>query len=284
MKLALIKTDFDIIKLKIESIKTKECLEYGNLINLEYINNEKKQFEYLENCYESLKNMIINLSKPYNFNLWRKIANIILKNIFIILRNNKFTIIQNKDDKVLTQLEKYFNNLKSEMNVKYKKNNKYKIVNELPIFQNIEKKLDKYKKELNSKTNTNINKNISQAADEESAYNLIVIYDKDKPDIIASLSIDFLFFLKEKSNQINHFDEKLLNFLSFGEKLQGKSKFNGKQLVEMLENPIKYQQKILIKTDNLFDLRNNKINEFRKDIKYDDEKLKEISKFEKRKN
>ena len=36
MKLALIKTDFDIIKLKIESIKTKECLEYGNLINLEY--------------------------------------------------------------------------------------------------------------------------------------------------------------------------------------------------------------------------------------------------------
>ena len=35
MKLALIKTDFDIIKLKIESIKTKECLEYGNLINLE---------------------------------------------------------------------------------------------------------------------------------------------------------------------------------------------------------------------------------------------------------
>ena len=51
----------------------------------------------------------------------------------------------------------------------------------------------------------------------------------------------------------------------------------------MLENPIKYQQKILIKTDNLFDLRNNKINEFRKDIKYDDEKLKEISKFEKEK-
>jgi len=118
------------------------------------------------------------------------------------------------------------------------------MVNELPICQNIEKKLDKYKKELNSITNTNINKNISQAADEES-YNLILIYNKDKPDIIASLSIDFLFFLKEKSNQINHFDEKLLNFLSFGEKLQGKSKFNGKELVEMLENPIKYQQKIL---------------------------------------
>ena len=121
MKLALIKTDFDIIKLKIESIKTKECLEYGNLIILEYINNEKKQFEYLENCYESLKNMIINLSKPFHFNLWRKIANIILKNIFIILRNFKFTIIHKKDDKVLTQLEKYFNNLKSEINVKYKK-------------------------------------------------------------------------------------------------------------------------------------------------------------------
>ena len=114
----------------------------------------------------------------------------------------------------------------------------------IQIFQNIEKKLDKYKKELNSITNTNINKNISQAADEES-YNLILIYNKDKPDIIASLSIDFLFFLKEKSDQINHFDEKLLNFLSFEEKPQGKRKFNGKELVEMLENPIKYQQKIL---------------------------------------
>ena len=290
------------------------------------------------------------------------------------------------------------------------------------------------------KTNENKNKNIadiSQAADKERSYNLIVIYNKDKPDITASLSIDFLFFLKEKGNQIDHFDENLLNFLLFNEiniiendeikidekkndslliedinedkkkeirineknnikvnkivkidkefkrystqikgikknaegenishkriirslnmpvkkindkkeekdeikignislnntdkkaikniqiikqskeinekeeknnqtkteknnknenehnlikgklnkKYEGNIKFNGKELIEMLESPIKFQQKILKITDNLFDLRNNKINEFKKDIKYD-EMLKEISKFEKNK-
>ena len=386
--------------------------------------------------------MIINLSNPYNFNFWRKITNIILKNIFIILRNNKFTITQEKDDKVLSQLEKNFYNLKSELKEKYENSNMHIKINKLPICETISIKIGKYKAELPKKKKTNENKNkniadISQAADKERSYNLIVIYNKDKPDITASLSIDFLFFLKEKGNQIDHFDENLLNFLLFNEiniiendeikidekksellkkedikedkkkainineknnvkvnkivkiekkikryptqikeikknveegniphktiirslnkpvknnydkkeekdeikignislnnkykkviknikiikqskeinekeeknnqtkteknnknennpnlikgklnkKYEGKIKFNGKELIEMLESPIKFQQKILKITDNLFDLRNNKINEFKKDIKYD-EMLKAISKFEKNK-
>ena len=430
MKVTSIKTDFDIIELKIKLIKTQECLEYGNIINLEYINNEKKKVEYLENYHKSLKNMIIKLSNPYNFNFWRKKTNIILKNIFIILRNNKFTITQEKDDKVLSQLEKNFYNLKSELKAKYQNSNKHIKINKLPTSENISKKIDKYKTELNPKKKTKINiADISQAADKE--------INKDKSDITALLSIDFLFFLKEKGNQIDHFEEKLLNFLLFNEiniiendeikidekksellkkedikedkkkainineknnvkvnkivkiekkikryptqikeikknveegniphktiirslnkpvknnydkkeekdeikignislnnkykkviknikiikqskeinekeeknnqtkteknnknennpnlikgklnkKYEGKIKFNGKELIEMLESPIKFQQKILKITDNLFDLRNNKINEFKKDIKYD-EMLKAISKFEKNK-
>ena len=163
---------------------------------------------------KSLKNVIINLSNPYNFNFWRKISNIILKNIFIILRNNKLTIVQNKDNSILKKLENYFNEKKFELNINNKKYNKYKKGSKNPVFTIIKEKLKKYNNEI--KTNITI-QNISQAADEERSYNLIVIYNKDKPDIIASLSIDFLFFLKEKGNQINHFDEKVLNFLLFNE-------------------------------------------------------------------
>ena len=209
-----IKTDFDIIDLKIKFIKTQECLEYGNLIFLEYINNEKKKVEYLENYNKSLKNMVMILSNPYSFNFWRKITNIILKNIFIILRNNKFIITQKKDNKVLSQLENYFGKLKTKLNEKFKPNNKYKTVDDLPICTIIKTKLRKYKKQSNSTENIT---NISQAADKERSYNLIVIYNNSKPDITASLSIDFLFFLKEKGNQIAHFDEKILNFLLFNE-------------------------------------------------------------------
>ena len=163
---------------------------------------------------KSLKNVIINLSNPYNFNFWRKISNIILKNIFIILRDNKLTIVQNKDNSILKKLEKYLNDKKLELNINNKKYNKYKKGSKNPVLTNIEEKLKIYKNAL--KPNKTI-QNISQAADKERSYNLIVIYNKDKPDIIASLSIDFLFFLKEKGNQINHFDEKELNFLLFNE-------------------------------------------------------------------
>ena len=124
-----------------------------------------------------------------------------------------------------------------ELNINNKKYNKYKKGSKNPVFTNIEEKLKKYKNEI--KTNKKI-QNISQAADKERSYNLIVIYNKDKPDIIASLSIDFLFFLKEKGNQINHFDEKVLNFLLFNEVIINESDIKieneKKDIIEIVES------------------------------------------------
>ena len=77
---------------------------------------------------------------------------------------------------------------------------------------------------------------------------------------------------EEKNNQTktekNNKNENEHNLIKgkLNKKYEGNIKFNGKELIEMLERPIKFQQKILKITDNLFDLRNNKINEFKKDI------------------
>ena len=49
------------------------------------INCIKKKSEYFENIINSLKNAIINLGNPYNYNLRRKLSNIILKNLLVIL-------------------------------------------------------------------------------------------------------------------------------------------------------------------------------------------------------
>ena len=46
----------------------------------------------------------------------------------------------------------------------------------------------------------------------------MITIEKDKTvEIICSLSIDFLFFLKEKDNKFSHFDESLLNYLLFND-------------------------------------------------------------------
>ena len=46
----------------------------------------------------------------------------------------------------------------------------------------------------------------------------MITIEKDKTvEIICSLSIDFLFFLKEKGNKFSHFDESLLNYLLFND-------------------------------------------------------------------
>ena len=67
----------------------------------------------------------------------------------------------------------------------------------------------KIKKEINT------NNNLSDAADKKRDYNLIIIYKDNKPDIISSLSTDFLFYLKEKGNKFNHFDEVILTHILF---------------------------------------------------------------------
>ena len=211
LKVLRIKSDFEIIEVRLNSIEIKEYIKNWNIIHSEYINIANKKIEYLEKYYKSLKNIIINLSNPYNLNFWRKISNIILKNIFIILRNNKLIISQKKDYLILAQLKRTFNNIKAEQNNKDDKvqnvyNNKIKNI------------IDKYENELKPTQNQNTNQNISQAADKVRKFHLIVIYkNKENPDITASLSTDFLFYLKERGNQIDHFDEKLLNYLLFSD-------------------------------------------------------------------
>ena len=112
---------------------------------------------------------------------------------------------------ILAQLKRTFNNIKAEQNNKDDKvqnvyNNKIKNI------------IDKYENELKPTQNQNTNQNISQAADKVRKFHLIVIYkNKENPDITASLSTDFLFYLKERGNQIDHFDEKLLNYLLFSD-------------------------------------------------------------------
>ena len=58
------------------------------------INCIKKKSEYFENIINSLKNAIINLGNPYNYNLWRKLSNIILKNLLVILSKKKYKFLQ----------------------------------------------------------------------------------------------------------------------------------------------------------------------------------------------
>ena len=103
--------------------------------------------------------MLINrmeiLANSYNFYIWRKISNILLKNIFEIFKKNKSSIAN-----IITQ-------------------------------------------------------NLSHNAEQKKRYYLVIIYKNNNPDIVASLSIDLLLYLKEKGFQENNSDTKLLNFILF---------------------------------------------------------------------
>ena len=83
------------------------------------------------------------------------------------------------------------------------------------INNNIKNRLILYENNLKIKKEINTNNNLSDAADKKRDYNLIIIYKDNKPDIISSLSTDFLFYLKEKGNKFNHFDEVILTHILF---------------------------------------------------------------------
>ena len=193
----LIQIKFEFIQRDIKFIQKFDKLNYESMINSKYLKVQKKNSEYLEQYIGSLKNTIINLSNPYDFNFWRKIANIILKNIFVILNMKKFDIRQESKQSILNQLYS-----------KFKEKNIY-------INNNIKNRLILYENNLKIKKEINTNNNLSDAADKKRDYNLIIIYKDNKPDIISSLSTDFLFYLKEKGNKFNHFDEVILTHILF---------------------------------------------------------------------
>ena len=279
LQLSNIEIQLSNIKLEFKWLETNEKLCIQSIINSLFLNADKIKINYLDSVICSLKNLITKLSNPYNFNLWRKISNIILKNIFIILKINKFTIFQNVSDKLC-------NKLLSEAN--------HKEINDIKSFK---KKVNEYQKMTNDKVKIST-KNISPAADKERQFNLITIYLNDKPEITASLSIDFLFYLKEMGNEINHFDEKVLNLILFDnlkikeeiveikeeeEKVDiskndnynlniiytGKTEFTGNELINFLENPLKYQKKDENITDK-FKFIYGKIEDFKNYVGYKD--------------
>ena len=227
-------------------LETNESLCIQSIINSSYFDADKIKINYLDAVICSLNNIITKLSNPYNFNLWRKISNIILKNIFIILKSNKFTISQNVNESLSRELISQANK------------------NKIRDMKEFNKRIENYQAKDKAKITT---KNISPAADKERQFNLITIYNGNKPEITASLSIDFLFYLKERGNEINHFDEKILNLILF-DNLEIKGEIvNKKELEEEKTNEIKnddsnlniiYTGKTEFSGDELIDFLENK--------------------------
>ena len=214
------------------------------------INCGKKKSEYFENLIISLKNTVTNLGNPYNFNLWRKLSNIILKNLFVILNKKNYRFLQYYNKSVLNSLKSYESKFKGKQLEDFKE--KVKLY---------EDKLKKQEEEISSKG--------VSAADRERNYNIIVVENQIKYTLI----IDFLFFLKEKGNKINHFDEEIIDLIlfddlninikineeSYGKEkndlksekknvqkeekiIQSKTSFNSEEIIDMLKNPFKYHK------------------------------------------
>lgn len=251
------------------------------------IDSEKKKVKYLENSIISLKQTIINLGNPYNFNLWRKLSNIILKNLFVILHKKKYKLLQYCNRSVLKSLQNYESKFKGE---------------KLTAFKD---KVKKYEERLNGQIG-GVQSSGASAEDKERAFNIIVVENQIK----YSLVIDFLFFLKEKGNKINHFDEEIIDLILFDdlgidmainedshekdintfqtekenkqsvEKFNKNSKtsFNCAEIIDMLKNPFKYHQKD-INIDKIYTAIYEKITRIKTDIGYDENiKLNDIKK------
>ena len=249
-----------------------ENLILGSEFNLAIIYIEKKRSEYLENIICSLKNNIQYLGNPYNFNLWRKLCNIILKNIFVILYKKNYIISQYNNSSVLKELEKFRKRLEGKQLESY----------------NI--KLENYKNELKK---INLSSKGNSSANKERNYNIIIVEKNEK----YSLAIDFLFFLKERGNKMAHFDKDIIDLILFNdlnikviedekinkeevnntelekeseiknEKYNGKTTFDYKEIIEMFQNPFKYHKKE-INVDEICNIIYNKIESIKKTDNY----------------
>ena len=142
--------------------------------------------------------------------------------------------------------------------------------------------------------NEEISSKGAPTADKDRYYNIIVVENQIKYTLI----IDFLFFLKEKGNKMNHFDEEIIDLILFddlnidininknfngkeeisvqpekekiqkGEKInQGKYSFNCEEIIDMFKNPFKYHKKD-INIDNIYSAVYAKIQEIKTKNKY----------------
>ena len=169
----------------------------------------------------------------------------------------KFDLRQESKQSILNQLYS-----------KFKEKNIY-------INNNIKNRLILYENNLKIKKEINTNNNLSDAADKKRDYNLIIIYKDNKPDIISSLSTDFLFYLKEKGNKFNHFDEVILIHILFNNLNIEENEFNfveeekeGK-ISQDRKNNEKNTKEIKIKLDNnnKEEQKENNNNDVKKEVK-----------------
>ena len=150
-------------------------------------------------------------------------------------------------------------------------------------------KLKLYKDELDNQK-LNIKSSQTSAADKPRNYNIIVV----KNNVKYSLCIDFLFYLKEKGNKMDHFDQEIIDLILFedlniklinnGEtcnqeenkketenkienenkeiSYDGKTNFTGEEILEMLKNPLKYHKQE-IDLNKIYECVYNKIKEIK---------------------
>ena len=236
-----------------KSIKLQENWIIYSGFNSNEININKKKIEFLENENKLLINNAKALTNSYNYNLRRKIINIILKNIFVILSKKNYSFEQKYSYAVLSELYKR----KKEMS-KHDSNN---FQNEINIYKN-----NLYNQDSNS------NLISSTSADKEKTFNLILVKKGNNYEVIPTLSIEFTFFLKEKANKLNHFKDEIFDLVLFEDmnnkicekeyetlegkndeieneshldkkKFKGKTDFNGNEIIMMLENPNQFYKK-----------------------------------------
>ena len=275
---------FSNLQNEINNIEISEQFIIYSYLNSAILSLEKTKINYLQKTTSLLNNTIRKLSNPYNFNLWRKISNIILKNIFIILRKKNYKISQNIGGLIINQLKSYESNFKDDI---------------LKAFKNKIIELERTKQQNESFIIG------TPATDKSRNFNLIIISNNKSFEVKLSLCIEFLFYLKEMGNKINHFDEETLDILLFddlniyetsnninienepesqdGDEIKqytGKTNFTGEEIINMLKNPEKFEkddfeQEILFNDfDNLVnDIKsksgyknNNKINDLKEKL------------------
>ena len=233
-------------------IKNKEqiVISQESISSIQSVSINK--MDYLDNNINLLENTVKNIINPYNFNLWRKISNIILKNIFIILKKKGHVLSQRCSQSILKELER-----------------RYKST-DISNLKSYEIKIKNYKDSLKAQKKLSKVED-APSADKKRTFNIIVISNKDGYDVNASLSIDFLFYIKENGSKADHFDEDILDLILFEDlnikeivsfennieeenkeeikidnkekKYKGKTLFKGKELINMLITPQNYKKK-----------------------------------------
>ena len=175
------------------------------------------------------------------------------------MHRKQYTLTQKLQNSILNQLKYHKNKLSSFQHNDY------------------ENKIHEYECKLNNQKNSSYINEVP-AADKERKFKLIVISKDNVFDVKSSLSTDFLFYLKEIGNKVDHFDEEILHLILLNDlniniteinneeiddnddvedkKVKNekiilmnninnnvKYKFKGEELIDMMKNPLHYHKR-----------------------------------------